>query len=132
MPDRVVEQDHHQLVETVRVAGNLDAARRFQLEELTGRQCLGGAHRLRCDLVQPYSCAANRGRAPRVVSCIRIRAGEQQEVVEQPAHAVALAADVVKCGSEIGRVEPATAETRLAHQHVDVAPDRGQWCAQLV
>ena len=35
MPDSVVEQDHQQLVEAVTVAGDLDAARRLQLENLT-------------------------------------------------------------------------------------------------
>ena len=34
MPDGIVEQDHQQLVEAVRVAGDLDAARRLQLENL--------------------------------------------------------------------------------------------------
>jgi hypothetical protein len=35
MPDSVVEEDHQQLVEAVTIAGDLDAARRLQLENLT-------------------------------------------------------------------------------------------------
>ena len=45
VPDRVVEQDHHELVKAIRVAANFYAARRFELEHLTGRQRLGGVHR---------------------------------------------------------------------------------------
>jgi hypothetical protein len=41
MPDGIVEQDHHQLVEAVGIAGNLDAAWRFELEDLTRRQRFG-------------------------------------------------------------------------------------------
>jgi hypothetical protein len=51
MPDGVVEQDHHQLVEAVGVAGDFDPARRFQLENLARRQRLGGAHGFRRNLV---------------------------------------------------------------------------------
>jgi hypothetical protein len=82
MPDGVVEQDHHQLVEAVGVAGNLHAARRFELENLARRQRRGGAHGFRRDLVQAHRLVVNRGRAHGLLSCIRIRAGEQQQILE--------------------------------------------------
>src|SRR5215213_7468059 len=132
MPDRVVEQDHHELVEAIRVAVNLDAARRFELEYLTGSQRPGGAHRLRGDFVQPHPLAANWGGLVWLVPYVRIRAGEEEEIIEESPHAVAFAVDVVERGREIGRVEVATVETRLAQQDVDIASNRGQRCAQLV
>ena len=45
MPDRVIEQDHHELVKAIGIAMHLDAARRFELKHLTARQRVGGAHR---------------------------------------------------------------------------------------
>jgi hypothetical protein len=82
MPDGVVEQDHHQLVEAVGIAGNLDAARRFQLENLARRQRFSRTHGLRRDLVQLHPLVANCGRTREVFSCIRIGTGEQQQIVE--------------------------------------------------
>ena len=68
MPDGIVEQDHHQLVEAVGIAGNLDAAWRFQLENLAGRESLGGAHGFRRNFVELHPLAANRGRARGIFS----------------------------------------------------------------
>jgi hypothetical protein len=76
MPDGVVEQDHHQLVEAVGVTGNLHTARRFELEHLARRQRRGGAHGFRRDLIQLHQLAANRGRGRGVFTSIRIGAGE--------------------------------------------------------
>jgi hypothetical protein len=113
MPDGVVEQDHYQLVEAVGVAWNLDATRCFQLEYLARRQSRGGTDGIRRDLIQTHRLVTNRRGVRGVFSCIRIRAGQQQQIVEQASHAVAFAANVVERGSEIGRTELATAETRL-------------------
>jgi hypothetical protein len=130
VPNRVVQQDHQELMETVSISRNLDAPGRFQFERVAGRQDFSGAHRVGRDLIQADPIATDQSHVR--VAIAGIRTGKKEQVVEQSAHAVAFSTNVVEGRSQVNGVQPARTTTRLPRQDVYVAPDRGQRRAQLV
>jgi hypothetical protein len=52
VPDRVVEQNHHELVQTVAIPAYRDAAWRFQFQYLSRRERFRGTHRFGRDFVE--------------------------------------------------------------------------------
>src|SRR4051812_20575345 len=123
MSDRVVDQDHGELMEAIRVAEDLCRLRGLELEIVGGGERFRGMNRLRGDLIESDGFQADE--SPVGAIAASIRPGEQEQIIQEPAHAVALATNVVKRGAELVNVDHETLNARLPKQHVNVAPNGG-------
>jgi hypothetical protein len=75
VPDRVVEQNHHELVQTVAIPVHGDAARCFQFQDLSRRERFRGTHRFSRDLVEAHGRKVQSRTLSGIAS--RVGAGEQ-------------------------------------------------------
>ena len=130
MTDRIVDQDHGQLMEAIRIAQDLDGPRRLELEIVGGGECFRGMDRLRGDLFQSNGFQANKG--PIGTLTAGIWSGREEQVVQQPPHAVTFTTNVVESSAQVVSIDHKALSPRLPHEHVDIAANRGQWGAQLM
>ena len=124
MAEGVVQQDDHELSQLIGI-GDDRYCRTGELQMLTMCQCAGRSNRLSHDGIQANG-NVRRGRN------WSIEAGQEEEVVDEAAHALGLAAHIIEGGDRIGLVWKLVPGLRLATEHIGVAPNRGQGRSQLV